>query len=230
MQSIMFAPVAHIRINNTSGRGTVTDTETTKNVAECLKAAMNIVKAVDELVHSGQMFRAFWFTAYFSFCAVVVLYVYCIQQQFCLPETYQTYFDAAVNCQNQIHQVGTKESLHQRYYVVLEELRREAIKQMENGSHSAHAETLNEQHGVQHMVQTATQEQHAVAESAFDHSLDVGLSNGNDCQMMSDGNVFGESPSSLMAEMTSWGEFTSLVGAHHKICSLQGAMLTSISL
>ncbi|KAE9982900.1 hypothetical protein EG328_010447 [Venturia inaequalis] len=199
------------RINNTSCQGTVTDTETAKNVAECLKAAMNIVKVVDDLAQAGQMFRAFWFTAYYSFCAVVVLYVYCIQQQCSLPETYQTYFDAAVKCQNQIHQVGTKESLHQRYYVVLEELRREAVHQMENRSRLAHAETVNGQHGVQNMVQSATKEQHSNADTASDHPLDTGLGNGNGCHMMPDGNVFGESPSSLMAEMTSWGEFASLV-------------------
>lgn len=231
---------------NTSCQGNIADTETAKNVAECLKAAMNIVRVVDELAQTGQMFCAFWvwpsvsvssrstngeqFTAYYSFCAVVVLYVYCIQQQYRLPETYQTYFDAAVKCQNQIHQVGTKESLHQRYYVVLEELRREAIKQMRNRSRSGPAEKLNRQSGVQSMVPPAAQEQHSVVGTAFDHPLDTGLSNGNDCRMMSpEGNVFGESPSSLLAEMTSWGEFASLVSAQHTFSQLsigQGAMLT----
>lgn len=30
------------------------------SVRECLQAAMNIVDTVDELMHAGQMFRAFW--------------------------------------------------------------------------------------------------------------------------------------------------------------------------
>lgn len=48
------------RFNNASCPETNTDTETEKNVAEYLKAAMNIVRVVDELVQAGQMFRAFW--------------------------------------------------------------------------------------------------------------------------------------------------------------------------
>lgn len=151
---------------------------------------------------------------------MVVLYVYCIQQRFCLPETYRTYFDAAVKCQNQIYHVATKESLHQRYYVVLEELRCEAIKQAQNRSRSAATGTLRSQHAVQNMVPPATHEQHLVTgETGFDHPLDTGRSNGNgnDCRILSDGSVFGASPNSLMAEMTSWGEFASLVSAQHQI-------------
>lgn len=48
------------RFNDASCPETNTDAETEKNVAECLKAAMNIVRVVDELVQAGQMFRAFW--------------------------------------------------------------------------------------------------------------------------------------------------------------------------
>jgi hypothetical protein len=146
------------------------------------------------------------------------LYVYCIQQRFSPPETYQTYFDAAVKCQNQIYHVATKESLHQRYYVVLEELRHEAMKNTQNRSRSTAAETMNTQYAPLNMVPAATEEQHLVAEeTAFDPALDTGLGNGNDCQMLSDGTLIGASPSSLMAEMTSWGEFASLVSTQHQI-------------
>lgn len=137
-----------------------------------------------------------------------------------MPERYQNYYDAAVKCQNQIRHVATKESLHQRYYVVLEELRREAIKQMQSNSHSALSEPPNAQLAVPSMVPSATQEQHTVTEeTVFGQPLNTSLSDGNNCQMMSDGTVFGGSPSSLMAEMTSWGEFASLVSAHTKIRS-----------
>lgn len=152
---------------------------------------------------------------------MVVLYVYCIQQRFCSPETYGTYFDAAVKCQNQIYHVAAKESLHQRYYVVLEELRCEAIKQTQNRSRSAATGTLRSQHAVQNTVLPATHEQHSVTEeTGFDHPLDTGLNNGNgnDCRILSGGSIFGASHNSLMAEMTSWGEIASLViSAQHQI-------------
>jgi hypothetical protein len=49
-------------------------------------------------------------------------------------------------------------------------------------------------------------------DSAFDTNLGrMEFSYPNDNQLLSDGTVVGASPSSLMAEMTSWGEFDSLV-------------------
>lgn len=51
------------RVNNTSCPESTYAAETERNVAECLKAAMNIVRVVDQLAQAGQMFRAFWVCA-----------------------------------------------------------------------------------------------------------------------------------------------------------------------
>ncbi|KAL1640960.1 hypothetical protein SLS58_006399 [Diplodia intermedia] len=107
----------------------------------CLDAATNIVRVVDELTRSGQIYSTFWFTHYFAFCAVVVLYVHTIQQQQRrLPSTSTTtaagdndneqpsHYRAASRCHDQISRIATKGSLAERYGVVLQELRMELLR------------------------------------------------------------------------------------------------------
>lgn len=125
---------------------------TDESVAECLKAAMSILGIVSDLCEGGQNFRAFWvgshrcrnisccssilqFTHYYAFCAVVVLYVYTIQRRADPPSTWRPYFAAAEKCQHQISSFKSeKDSFAQRYSIVLEELRLEALKQTQNES------------------------------------------------------------------------------------------------
>ncbi|OBT65071.1 hypothetical protein VE03_05200 [Pseudogymnoascus sp. 23342-1-I1] len=91
---------------------------------------MNIVTIVNDLHVHGQIYRGFWFTHYYAFCAVVVLYVYTIQRRSHPQSTWKEYFSAASRCQQQIHALrGKKDSLALRYSIVLEELRIEASKQ-----------------------------------------------------------------------------------------------------
>ena len=126
------------RKGNTLGAPGTPDMD--RNVTECLNAAMKITEIVDELTEGRQIFRAFWvrylcsgqtgnwrlskFTQYFAFCAVVVLYVYTIQQRNAAQDKYREYFDAAARCQRQISSMAENESLAQRYTVVLEERKR----------------------------------------------------------------------------------------------------------
>ena len=103
--------------------------------------------------------------------------------------------------------IAENESLAQRYSVVLEELRLEALKQIQQypvyQQHKGPHEDLILQPGTfpqQNSVQMSPDQ------NGYSHAGDV----------FSDGNIFGEdpnatTPNSLMAELTSWGEFDSLV-------------------
>ncbi|OJD30200.1 zn 2cys6 transcription factor [Diplodia corticola] len=115
------------------------------HVQLCLDAATNIVRVVDELTRSNQIYSTFWFTHYFAFSAVVVLYVYTIQQQQQQqqhprhllaatatsadqpPLSASACYRAASRCHDQISRIATKGSLGERYGVVLQELRMELL-------------------------------------------------------------------------------------------------------
>jgi hypothetical protein len=142
---------------------------------------------------------------------VVILYVYTIQQRNAAEDNYRAYFDAAAKCQSQISSVAENESLAQRYTVVLEELRMEAIKQTQRPE----SQTGNELNSILESSFLAPQ-----ADMGPSQSLGPDGSNQDAMQppvgIFSDPAIFGDgqnatTPSSLMAELTSWGEFDSLV-------------------
>ncbi|KAK8217847.1 finger protein [Phyllosticta capitalensis] len=97
-------------------------------IRNCMDAAMNIANHVDKMSATGQMQSTFWFTHYFAFCAVMVLYVFTIQSQNAHPHMYERLFDAGKKCQGQISEISIPGSLAERYGVVLEELRLEILK------------------------------------------------------------------------------------------------------
>lgn len=197
------------------------------NVARCLEAAVNIAAIVNELSEAGQIFRAFWvilsaifpeylthifqFTHYFAFCAIVVLYVYTIQQKRSSQDTWHKYFETAEKCQGQISLIAENESLAQRYSVVLEELRLEALKQIQ-------LYPVQQQHRGSN-VDLTMQPGGFTPQNSMQLGPDPnGYSHTGDMFTGSDANMFGEgpsatTPSSLMAELTSWGEFDSLVSS-----------------
>ena len=57
-----------------------------------------------------------------------MLYIYVIQKRANSPEVYDKYLSAAVQCQFQISSIAEKGSLLERYCLLLEELRLEAIR------------------------------------------------------------------------------------------------------
>lgn len=209
---------AQLQQNGNERRPSSHRAQTEASVGECLNAAMEIVGTVDELVESGQMYRAFWvsicpnirnfsaifsqaestladdsikFTSYFAFCAVVVLYVYCIQESASMASKYSTYLDAARKCQTQIAGLADQESLAQRYCLVLEELRSEAVRRKES---TQTVQALVSQHPVSERIIPATAQ-----EAALGAGYEGGVA---DLQ---------PSPSSSLADVTSWGNFDSLV-------------------
>ena len=60
----------------------------------------------------------------------MVLYIYVIQEWASPPDTYSHYFAAATRCQSHMATIAQKGSLLERYCLVLEELRIEAIRQI----------------------------------------------------------------------------------------------------
>lgn len=152
---------------------------------------------------------------------MVVLYVYTIQQRHAPEEQYRKYFDAAARCQSQISSLAEKKSLAERYSVVLEELRLEALKQVEHlGDSQDRNSGLRVQSGL-------------TAPGAATHEAHTGLANtGGRSGMREMGEMFSNSdatifegqsdatPSSLMAELTGWGDFDSLVRTYSACYSL----------
>ncbi|KAL1899117.1 hypothetical protein Sste5346_003039 [Sporothrix stenoceras] len=116
-----------------------------EKVQKCLSAAMNIANTIREIVESRQLTAAFWITAYFAFSATIVLYVYVIQKggrrALSSPSStasssavYSEYLAAAIQCQSHISRFAEKGSLSERYFLVLEELRIEALRQTNGGA------------------------------------------------------------------------------------------------
>ncbi|RYO92581.1 hypothetical protein DL766_008737 [Monosporascus sp. MC13-8B] len=117
------------RLSQQGGSACNENPQTEESMQQCLMAAMNTVNTIDDITKNRQMFRAFWITAYFAFTATIVLYIYVIQKRASPPEVYSNYFSAATRCQSHISGIAEKGSLSERYCLVLEELRVEALRQ-----------------------------------------------------------------------------------------------------
>lgn len=213
-----FASLNHMPTNPAWGPTAGFDTST--NVAACLDAAMHIVRVVDDVFTSSDLFRAFWFTQYYAFCAVVVLYIYRIQQHIVTPGTCEGFFDAGEKCQRQLESVSETDCLARRYCVVLEELRVEAKRQKSRISNAGEASLPN--------PSDPTPEAGAISDStgfmsnptpqtetASPSILNNAFYNGN-IPPTPESAVFNSNflpNSSIMADLTSWGQFDSLVTA-----------------
>lgn len=184
---------------------------TSPGVQECLQAAMSIVETVNRLFQAEQLFQGYWFTLYFAFSAVVVLYVYAIQQKASPIETYRAYLEAAGTCQDQIFAMAEQGSLTQRYSLVLEELRAEALRHTVGGG------------GGGGSSQAAATNQQSVAPEGGGSSGSVqgaaGPTDMNDLSFQDFGLILNGdinwdvSPSSSVADGTGWGHFDSLVSS-----------------
>lgn len=183
---------------------------------------MNIVRVVDDVFTSSNLFRAFWFTQYYAFCGVVVLYIYRIRQHLLSPAGQcEDYFAAGQKCQRQLESISETDCLARRYCVVLEELRLEAVRQTNQQNRS--------EPGIAGIAPLPV-----AGAGAADHSRDDSTvlavpemteQNGTSPDMTAsfyNGNVPQTPDSAIfnsnylpsnMADLTSWGQFDSLVTA-----------------
>ncbi|CAK7208424.1 hypothetical protein SCUCBS95973_000097 [Sporothrix curviconia] len=118
---------------NSSGVAAAAAADDDDKVQKCLSAAMSITNTIREMVESRQLTAAFWITAYFAFSATIVLYVYVIQRgrAGAPAAVYSDYLGAAIQCQSHISRFAERGSLSERYFLVLDELRIEALRQTE---------------------------------------------------------------------------------------------------
>jgi hypothetical protein len=146
---------------------------------------------------------------YYAFSAIVVLYIYTIQQQGSSRETLR-YFDAAARCQSQISSLAERHSLAERYGVVLEELRLEAIRHMQspNKTTVVQGNTINSAQSPQTRASAYAQ---PGAESSQRPQQERTLSSAPFVPNFQPGPYFSNpSPNDYYAEMTGWGQFDSM--------------------
>ncbi|KAH7021403.1 fungal-specific transcription factor domain-containing protein [Microdochium trichocladiopsis] len=103
-------------------------------VDKCLNAAKTVFEVVNSLAHDGPLFRAFWWTQYVTFCALVVSYVWDIQLKrrgtvlTCDAQAaHSRLMDLAIHCQTHMAKATAQNSPSRRYAVILEEFCSEAM-------------------------------------------------------------------------------------------------------
>jgi hypothetical protein len=103
----------------------------TSQVSDCIKAAKDVLESVDTMARDGPMFHAFWWTHYVTFCALVVTYVW-VMQQHRMGATDDPGYSArlmqlAEHCHGHLAQATSSNSPSRRYAVILEGFRAAAV-------------------------------------------------------------------------------------------------------
>ncbi|KAJ3954795.1 hypothetical protein N0V92_008687 [Colletotrichum tropicale] len=89
---------------------------------------MSIADHIDTIDAAGEFYSTLFFIPYYGFSAVVILYVYAIQQRAEAPESYALCFQLASKCHSLYERNSARGTLTQRYGVVLQELRLEVLR------------------------------------------------------------------------------------------------------
>ncbi|KAH7392262.1 fungal-specific transcription factor domain-containing protein [Phaeosphaeria sp. MPI-PUGE-AT-0046c] len=202
-----FASLTHMPTHSTFVPNASIDTSA--NINSCLEAAMSIVRVVDDVFTSSNLFRSFWFTQYYAFCAVVVLYIYRIQQHLVTPGICEGYFAAGQKCQRQLESVSETDCLARRYCLVLEELRLEAIRHTKFNDPNASPLPFSG-----NLDSSTTMQPFEADEAGANPAAPFYAGQSN--MPTPDSAVFNSNfmpNSSIMADLTSWGQFDSLVTA-----------------
>ncbi|XHG09656.1 hypothetical protein AWENTII_012699 [Aspergillus wentii] len=187
-----------------SGRSADIQTAVRTGVERCLEAASRVVAIFRELCANKRMYPSFWFTHYYVFSAIVVLYVHVICSQSDSSDNWHHYLESGEQAQQELSTCGTNSSFAHRYVVVLEELRREALKAVRQKSGAALPK--------ESPLPTQDSPCHCREDRAIDQGnmrLDqlFGIENVGSLQEWMDGLMDG-SP----RELAGWGEFDSLAG------------------
>ncbi|QKX58801.1 uncharacterized protein TRUGW13939_05928 [Talaromyces rugulosus] len=111
------------------------------HVRNCIDAAKDIMQRVDAMAGRGSMLESFWFTHYICFCAILVVYIYTIQQHQSSQnpaspslsgsgDEGQDLFSLAETCQVHLAKATRKNCPSRRYGIILEELRLDVHRQL----------------------------------------------------------------------------------------------------
>ena len=193
------------------------------NVEKCLQAALKTVEMFQKLCQTRRMYNSFWvgffrteyldiglthhglqFTHYNVFCAIVVLYVYIVQNWSDPDREYSRYLQVGEGAQLELAKCGNQSSFAQRYVVVLEELRKEAHKI--TNQYAGDGDFLgiaSPSAGVTETVIQQDQERGTLENLQGQGHQDL---NGWLSELAQD-----TSPPSCLADMTGWGDFDSFV-------------------
>ncbi|KAI8629912.1 fungal-specific transcription factor domain-containing protein [Xylariaceae sp. FL1651] len=106
-------------------------------ISEAILAASTVLETVDDIVVGyGTMFYAFWWTHYVTFCALAIIYVWEIQSRRVQLNLFADdtidqgeLLSLAEQCQNHLAKATASNSPSRRYAIILEKLRKEAIRQ-----------------------------------------------------------------------------------------------------
>ena len=131
-----------------------TDERVELHIEECVDAALVAVNTVSTFVENGMFYRTFWFSQYISFCAIATLYVYAIrlyQKQRVPTEAmdldkasvfskrgHMECFETAEKCRMLIASKTESNSPSRRYGIILDELGRQVLAEIQ-GTSSGHS-------------------------------------------------------------------------------------------
>jgi hypothetical protein len=113
-----------------------------ESLTECISAAQSVLDAVDRMARESRIFHAFWWTHYVCFCALVIVYVWAIQESnnSSAFEERRQILDQAERCLGHLAQATASNSPSRKYSIILQELRAEAkrktARQIQERSHS----------------------------------------------------------------------------------------------
>jgi hypothetical protein len=141
--------------------------------------------------------------AYFAFTATIVLYIHVIQQRASPPEVYSPYFSAATRCQFHISRIAEKGSLSERYCLVLEELRVEALRQTKRMHPTITNLNAMDSHPQENVFPTTSIPTDDSPDSATNYATLMG-------EAAIDLNGM---PASALGDYSGWGQFASIVSS-----------------
>lgn len=153
------------------------------------------------------------FTQYYAFCALVIIYISVIKGTSNHASDPGALLRQAQHCQTLLSLPTIQSSFAERYGIVLEELGADATKKI----YGIVDTTESSAELVPH-TGTAQDQGMAYLDSHLHPIMQVV---NTDFDVVESGAIFGEnyagfSPSSLLAEMTSWGQFESFVCISHR--------------
>lgn len=131
-----------------------------------------------------------------------MLYVFSIQQKASIPEVQDRHLSVAIRCQEQMSMIAEEHSLARRYCLVLDELRKEAIRHSEHTSDDQTIVAADDDHSQQ--PENMGSEESVLAE-------DAGFGQHPLTSDVNDMNGFDASPGSSLYDMSGWGTFDSMV-------------------
>ncbi len=153
-----------------------TDERVEFHIRECVEAALVAVNTVSTFVENGALYRTFWFSQYISFCAIATLYVYAIrryQTQRTSAESidvnntvvvprrgHMEYFEAAEKCRVLIASKTENNSPSRRYSIILDELKRQVLAEIQSTSSSLNGQRTRKSFG-HHGTHTSNEDESA---------------------------------------------------------------------